>query len=565
MNAAHTSQPATEKAVLEIENLWVKIANKDATSYAISDISFSIHPGETVCLVGESGSGKSVTSLATMGLLPKSELYCSQGKILLDGEDVLNATPSRIRALRASKMAMIFQEPMTALNPVERVGPQVEEVLKAHGIGTPSQRKRQVLAMFESVHLPDPKKMYSAYPHQLSGGQRQRIVISMALILKPRLLIADEPTTALDVTTQKQILALIRELQEQQNTAVLFITHDFGVVAEFSDRIVVMNRGKMVETGTRDAILSNPTKDYTRMLVSSVPSLIPSPARAIAADPILHVVDLNKTYEEKQFLAPNRRVVAADHVSFTLNKGEIVGIVGESGSGKSSVARCIMRLIEPSSGLIQLGDSDLAKAKGKILRDLRQRLQIVFQDPYRSLNPRLRIRDALVEGMENFGISKAECEKRIATLLDWVGMDHTALERYPHQFSGGQRQRLCIARALALEPDVLVADEAVSALDVSVQSQVLKLLDEMRQRMGIAVLFITHDLRVAAQICDQILVMQRGVVVEAGRAADILVNPQHPYTQSLIEAAPGRHWDFQHFRPVNATPTPTHSSESPHV
>lgn len=565
MNAAHSSQASDDNAVLKIENLWVKIANKDENSYAISDISFSVHPGETVCLVGESGSGKSVTSLATMGLLAKSELYCSQGKIWLDGEDLLNATPSRIRALRASKMAMIFQEPMTALNPVERVGPQVEEVLKAHGIGNPSQRKQQVLEMFEAVHLPDPKKMYSAYPHQLSGGQRQRIVISMALILKPRLLIADEPTTALDVTTQKQILALIRELQEKQNTAVLFITHDFGVVAEFSDRIVVMNRGKMVETGTRDAILSNPTQDYTRMLVSSVPSLIPSEARAIAPDPILRVIDLNKTYEEKHFLAPNRSVVAADNVSFTLNRGEIVGIVGESGSGKSSVARCIMRLIEPSSGLIQLGDSDLAKAKGEALRDLRQRLQIVFQDPYRSLNPRLRIRDALLEGMENFGIPKAERDRRITMLLDWVGMDTSALERYPHQFSGGQRQRLCIARALALEPDVLVADEAVSALDVSVQSQVLKLLDDMRQRMGIAVLFITHDLRVAAQICDQILVMQRGVVVEAGRAEEILVNPQHSYTQSLIEAAPGRHWDFQNFRPVDTATSMNHQSESLNV
>ncbi|GGE75434.1 peptide/nickel transport system ATP-binding protein [Paenalcaligenes hominis] len=565
MNAAHSSQASDDNAVLKIENLWVKIANKDENSYAISDISFSVHPGETVCLVGESGSGKSVTSLATMGLLAKSELYCSQGKIWLDGEDLLNATPSRIRALRASKMAMIFQEPMTALNPVERVGPQVEEVLKAHGIGNPSQRKQQVLEMFEAVHLPDPKKMYSAYPHQLSGGQRQRIVISMALILKPRLLIADEPTTALDVTTQKQILALIRELQEKQNTAVLFITHDFGVVAEFSDRIVVMNRGKMVETGTRDAILSNPTQDYTRMLVSSVPSLIPSEARAIAPDPILRVIDLNKTYEEKHFLAPNRSVVAADNVSFTLNRGEIVGIVGESGSGKSSVARCIMRLIEPSSGLIQLGDSDLAKAKGEALRDLRQRLQIVFQDPYRSLNPRLRIHDALLEGMENFGIPKAERDRRIAMLLDWVGMDTSALERYPHQFSGGQRQRLCIARALALEPDVLVADEAVSALDVSVQSQVLKLLDDMRQRMGIAVLFITHDLRVAAQICDQILVMQRGVVVEAGRAEEILVNPQHSYTQSLIEAAPGRHWDFQNFRPVDTATSMNHQSESLNV
>lgn len=535
--------------MLQVEDLWVRIANSDG-GHAISGISLDIYPGETVCLVGESGSGKSVTSLATMGLLARNELYPSQGKILLEGENLLDATSGRIRALRASKMAMIFQEPMTALNPVERVGSQVEEVLKVHGVRSPGERKRQVLAMFNAVHLPDAEKIYRAYPHQLSGGQRQRIVISMALILKPRLLIADEPTTALDVTTQKQILALIRELQEKQNTAVLFITHDFGVVAEIADRIVVMNRGNMVESGKRDAILSEPVQDYTRMLVSSVPSLIPGKARGVPSNPILRVHNLNKTYEETSLFAPKRTVVAARDVSFTLSKGEIIGIVGESGSGKSSVARCIMRLIKPSSGRVELGDSDLALAKGDALRQLRQRIQIVFQDPYRSLNPRLRIREALLEGMQNYGIAREECERRIDMLLGWIGMDKAALSRYPHQFSGGQRQRLCIARALALEPDVLVADEAVSALDVSVQAQVLTLLDEMRDRIGIAVLFITHDLRVAAQICDQIIVMQKGVAVEAGPAEDILVRPKHAYTRTLIDAAPGRHWDFQNFRPV---------------
>ncbi|MGG4605954.1 ABC transporter ATP-binding protein [Paenalcaligenes sp. Me131] len=539
-----------DQPVLQVQDLWVRIANSKEGQHAISNISLEIHPGETVCLVGESGSGKSVTSLATMGLLPKAELQATQGRILLDGENLLEASPSRIRTLRASKMAMIFQEPMTALNPVERVGPQVEEVLKVHGVRNPSERKKQVLAMFESVHLPNPEKIYRAYPHQLSGGQRQRIVISMALILKPRLLIADEPTTALDVTTQKQILALIRELQEQQNTAVLFITHDFGVVAEIADRIVVMNRGAMVETGTRDAILRAPTQDYTRLLVSSVPSLIPPAPRDITPAPMLQVEELNKTYEERVLFSASRKVVAANNVSFTLNKGEIIGIVGESGSGKSSVARCIMRLIKPSSGRVSLGDADLATAKGEELRQLRQRIQIVFQDPYRSLNPRLHIHDALLEGMQNYGLSANECEKRIDTLLAWIGMDRSVLSRYPHQFSGGQRQRLCIARALVLEPDILVADEAVSALDVSVQAQVLKLLDEMRQRIGISVLFITHDLRVAAQICDQIIVMQRGTVVEAGPTEQVLVNPQHEYTRSLIEAAPGRYWDFQHFRPL---------------
>lgn len=546
------STTQSDQPVLQVQDLWVRIANSKEEQHAISSISLDIHPGETVCLVGESGSGKSVTSLATMGLLPKAELQATQGRILLDGENLLDASSSRIRTLRASKMAMIFQEPMTALNPVERVGPQVEEVLKVHGVRNPSERKKQVLAMFEAVHLPNPDKIYRAYPHQLSGGQRQRIVISMALILKPRLLIADEPTTALDVTTQKQILALIRELQEQQNTAVLFITHDFGVVAEIADRIVVMNRGAMVETGTRDSILRAPTQDYTRLLVSSVPSLVPPAPRDITPAPILQVSELNKTYEERVLFSASRKVVAANNISFTLNKGEIIGIVGESGSGKSSVARCIMRLIKPSSGQVALGDADLATASGEELRQLRQRIQIVFQDPYRSLNPRLRIHDALLEGMQNYGLSASECEKRIDTLLEWIGMDRSVLSRYPHQFSGGQRQRLCIARALVLEPDILVADEAVSALDVSVQAQVLKLLDELRERIGIAVLFITHDLRVAAQICDQIIVMQHGTVVEAGPTEQVLVNPQHDYTRSLIDAAPGRHWDFQHFRPLEA-------------
>ncbi|MGO3889991.1 MAG: ABC transporter ATP-binding protein [Paenalcaligenes sp.] len=546
------STTQSDQPVLQVQDLWVRIANSKEEQHAISSISLDIHPGETVCLVGESGSGKSVTSLATMGLLPKAELQATQGRILLDGENLLDASSSRIRTLRASKMAMIFQEPMTALNPVERVGPQVEEVLKVHGVRNPSERKKQVLAMFEAVHLPNPDKIYRAYPHQLSGGQRQRIVISMALILKPRLLIADEPTTALDVTTQKQILALIRELQEQQNTAVLFITHDFGVVAEIADRIVVMNRGAMVETGTRNSILRAPTQDYTRLLVSSVPSLVPPAPRDITPAPILQVSELNKTYEERVLFSASRKVVAANNISFTLNKGEIIGIVGESGSGKSSVARCIMRLIKPSSGQVALGDADLATASGEELRQLRQRIQIVFQDPYRSLNPRLRIHDALLEGMQNYGLSASECEKRIDTLLEWIGMDRSVLSRYPHQFSGGQRQRLCIARALVLEPDILVADEAVSALDVSVQAQVLKLLDELRERIGIAVLFITHDLRVAAQICDQIIVMQHGTVVEAGPTEQVLVNPQHDYTRSLIDAAPGRHWDFQHFRPLEA-------------
>lgn len=547
----------TSTPTLAVQNLTVEIINSHPQANAVTDINFEVHPGETVCLVGESGSGKSVTSLATMGLLPQRELRASAGRILLENENVLTASPNKLRTLRASKMAMIFQEPMTALNPVERIGTQVEEVLRIHRIGNAHERKKRVLEMFNSVHLPEPERIYKAYPHELSGGQRQRVVISMALILKPALLIADEPTTALDVTTQKQILSLIRELQEQQNTAVLFITHDFGVVAEIADRIVVLNRGEMVEEGTRQQILSEPKQQYTRMLVSSVPSLTPRPARDVPRNQLLKVDKLNKIYRQRGFLSPKRDVVAAHDISFSLNEGEVIGIVGESGSGKSSVARCIMRLIDPTSGAINLKDSNLANASGTALRQLRQHIQIVFQDPYRSLNPRLKIGEALREGMKNFNLASDEAERRIETLLDWVGLEPSVLDRYPHQFSGGQRQRICIARALALEPKVLVADEAVSALDVSVQAQVLKLLDEMRQQTGIAILFITHDLRVAAQICDQILVMQKGQVVESGSAEEILTKPQHPYTQTLISAAPGRFWDFQNFRPLDTPPSPT--------
>src|SRR5690625_3803630 len=343
------THPSSQQPTLAVQNLSVEIINAHPQADAITDISFEVHPGETVCLVGESGSGKSVTSLATMGLLPPRELRARDGRILLEGTNVLSASATQLRAMRATKMAMIFQEPMTALNPVERIGPQVEEVLRIHRVGNPAERKKQVLDMFESVYLPEPEDIYSAYPHELSGGQRQRVVISMALILKPSLLIADEPTTALDVTTQKQILALIRELQEQQNTAVLFITHDFGVVAEIADRIVVMNRGRMVESGPRTDILSQPKQDYTRMLVSSVPSLIPKVARTLAEETLLEVQELNKTYVKGGFLSRKRETLAASDISFSLQRGEVLGIVGESGSGKSSVARCIMRLIKPTS------------------------------------------------------------------------------------------------------------------------------------------------------------------------------------------------------------------------
>jgi peptide/nickel transport system ATP-binding protein len=452
---------------------------------------------------------------------------------------------------------MVFQEPMTALNPVHTVGKQVDEVLRLHRKNmSAAERRAKVLDMFRSVHLPDVERIFDAYPHQLSGGQRQRIVIAMALILEPKLLIADEPTTALDVTTQKQILALIKELQVKHQTAVLFITHDFGVVAEIADRIVVMNRGDLIESGTRNEILAEPKQSYTRRLVSSVPSLVPTRRDAPDGQLVLHVKGLGRTYAGKHSLFSRKaaqNVIAATDVNLTLRKGEILGIVGESGSGKSTVARCIVRLIEPTAGHMMMGGEDLSTLSGSALRPVRRRIQIVFQDPYRSLNPRRTVGESIIEGLLNFGMPREQALKRAGETLTVVGLSPDAMQRYPHQFSGGQRQRICIARALVMDPEILVADEAVSALDVSVQAQVLELLEQVRQRTGVGVLFITHDLRVAAQICDTIMVMQRGKVVETGSAETVLTEPRHEYTRALIDAAPGRDWDFRNFRPVAAT------------
>ncbi|QCS63846.1 ABC transporter ATP-binding protein [Achromobacter denitrificans] len=555
-DALHPHSPAgdTSSAILAIRNLSVEVAG--AGNRVVRNLSLDVHAGETVCVVGESGSGKSVTSLAVMGLLPPGVLSVNAGSIRVEGEDVVTATQRRLREMRATRMAMVFQEPMTALNPVHTVGKQVDEVLRLHRKKmSAAQRREKVLEMFRSVHLPDVERIFDSYPHQLSGGQRQRIVIAMALILEPKLLIADEPTTALDVTTQKQILALIKELQVKHQTAVLFITHDFGVVAEISDRIVVMNRGDLVESGSRHEILAEPKQSYTRRLVSSVPSLVPSRREAPDGMPVLHVKGLGRTYGGKRSVLSRKaahNIVAASDVNLTLRKGEILGIVGESGSGKSTVARCIVRLIEPTAGHMMMGGEDLSTLSGSALRPVRRRIQIVFQDPYRSLNPRRTVGESIIEGLLNFGVPRDQALKRAGETLTVVGLSPDAMRRYPHQFSGGQRQRICIARALVMDPEILVADEAVSALDVSVQAQVLELLEQVRQRTGVGVLFITHDLRVAAQICDTIMVMQRGKVVETGSAETVLTEPRHEYTRALIDAAPGRDWDFRNFRPISA-------------
>jgi peptide/nickel transport system ATP-binding protein len=551
--------PAEGGAVLEIADLVVEHRG-NRPDRIIDSISLRAQAGQTLCIVGESGSGKSVTSLAVMGLLPKRALAASGGQIRLAGEEIRSASERRLRHLRATTMAMIFQEPMTALNPVMTVGRQIDEVLKTHTALNAAARRTRILAMMDQVRLPDIGRVYASYPHQLSGGQRQRIMIAMALVLEPKLLIADEPTTALDVTTQRQILTLIRDLQKEHGTAVLFITHDMGVVAEIADQVAVMRRGRIVETGPLRQILGAPEQEYTRKLLSSVPSLVPRAARASTSAPVvLDTTELTKTYRERSMLGVVREVAAAENVTLTLRKGCTLGIVGESGSGKSTVARCIVRLIEPTSGGIRLAGREISNLSRRLLQPHRKHIQMVFQDPYRSLNPRLTVGDTITEGPINFGTPRADALAKARDLLKLVDLPPDAISRYPHQFSGGQRQRIAIARALAMEPVVLVADEAVSALDVSVQAQVLELLDEIRVRLGIALLFITHDLRVAAQICDDVMVMQNGRIVEQGPAGEILTRPQQPYTQQLLEAAPGRGWDFANFRPMivpTASPPP---------
>ena len=524
--------------VLAIQNLNIALPAGADRPHAIENISLSIEAGKTLCVVGESGSGKSVMATAVMGLLAK-ELKVAQGSITLNDENLLQASPKRLRDLRGRSMGMVFQEPMTALNPVMRCGDQIEELLKTHTDWSADKRQQEVLAILERVKLPEPARMMRSFPHQLSGGQRQRIVIAMACILKPALLICDEPTTALDVTTQKEILRLIDELQREQGCAVLFITHDMGVVAEIADDVLVMNQGLAVELGAAAQVLKNPQKPYTQMLLAAVPSMQPPPARPEpTGEPLLKAERVGKTYVSRDWLGRARNTEALQDAALQLRAGETIGIVGESGSGKSTLARCIMRLIDPTVGDIFWGAENISALKEGELRPLRSHIQVVFQDPNRSLNPRRKIIDSLIEGAMNFGASHADTMPAAAQILQKVKLPQEALQRYPSQFSGGQRQRLAIARALMCKPQVLVADEAVSALDVSVQAQILQLLREVQAELGLGLLFITHDLRVAAQLCDRVIVMHQGRIVEQGKTAQLYANPQQDYTKRLFDAAP---------------------------
>ena len=525
-------------SVLRIEDLSIALPAGGEREYAVDGLSLNIESGQTLCVVGESGSGKSVMAMAIMGLLAHG-LNVRRGSIELHSEQLLQVSAQRWRQLRGVAMGMVFQEPMTALNPVMSCGAQLDELLRFHTELDAEQRRAEVLSMLERVKLPHAPEVARRFPHQLSGGQRQRIVIAMAMMLKPALLICDEPTTALDVTTQKEILALIQELQREQGSAVLFITHDMGVVAEIADRVLVMHQGRCVEAGAKHQVLKTPQAPYTQALLAAVPGMQPPAPRAASTKAVvLSAQSLGKTYTSRDWMGRTSSHEALTQASLALRAGETVGVVGESGSGKSTLARCLMRLIEPTAGEIFWADQPVAHLTESELRLLRDRVQVVFQDPNRSLNPRRTVGQSLMEGAMNFGLTREQAWKRATEMLERVQLPANAMQRYPNQFSGGQRQRIALARALACQPKVLVADEAVSALDVSVQAQILRLLRDIQAQLGLGLLFITHDLRVAAQLCDRVIVMHQGQIVEHEETARLYAQPKHPYTQKLFASAP---------------------------
>lgn len=534
MDEAKSAEP-----ILRVDSLSIVLPSSGDRTYAVEEASLTVAAGEIVCIVGESGSGKSVTAFAVLGLLSPA-LRIASGRVLFRGHDLLgSAAEENLRGVRGREVSIIFQEPMTALNPMMSVGQQVAEVLVIHepSLGA-RERKRRVVAMLDAVGLPDPARFYSRFAHQISGGQRQRVMIAMALILNPALLIADEPTTALDVTTQAQILELIKRLCAERGTGVLFITHDIGVVRDIADRVVVMRHGRVLETGSTQQVLDSPQTDYSRLLIASVPSLATD--REMVTLPnretMLSVQVLSKSFSTGYFR--KRTTDALQQVDLSIAAGEVLSIVGESGSGKSTLARCVAGLETPTSGTITVDGVVIATSHASMAKH-RQLVQMVFQDPNRSLNPRRRIVDSLIEGPVNFGTPKREAYRQAEKMVELVGLGPETLSRFPYQFSGGQRQRICIARALVMQPRLLIADEAVSALDVSVQKQILDLLETIRQRLGLTIMFITHDLRVATQISDRICVMRLGRIVEIGTPNKIFSKPEDPYTRQLMAAIPG--------------------------
>lgn len=532
-------QKSDHETILEIRNLSIALPKGGDRKYAVEDVSLTLKRGEITCIVGESGSGKSVMTSAIMNDV-SPRLTIERGEVLFDGRDVLGFNAKELNEMRGARISMIYQEPMAALNPAMKIGKQVEEVFKLHRREiSKGQRYQETLALLEQMKLPTPKRIYDSYPHQVSGGQCQRVVIAMALACKPDVLIADEPTTALDVTTQAEILSLINDLKHVYDNATIFITHDFGVVADIADQVAVMCWGKVIEQGTTKEVLLSPKEDYTKLLVDAMPLLetTRAPDDARNDTPIVEVKALHKTYGNGE-----NQVHALNNAHFALRSGETLGVVGESGSGKSTLAKTLIRLTEPTSGAVMINDSDFLALQHAPLQEARRQIQMIFQDPYGSLNPTQTVGDIITRGPILRGTSAKDAKAQAMELLGMVGLKPEAFYRTPRNFSGGQRQRIGVARALSMNPDVVIADESVSALDLSIQKQVLRLMNDLQREYKMAIIFITHDLRVAAQISDYITVMEKGVMVEFGTAEDVFANPKHPYTRKLLDAAPGRDW-----------------------
>ena len=535
--------------ILKIKNLTIALPKNADRQFAVEDANLDVFKGEILFIVGESGSGKSVMTSAILNDIPKG-LSVTSGSVIFNEKDILRLSQKELNKLRGANISMIYQEPMAALNPSIRVGKQVDEVYALHRPEINAEdRKSETLKLFEQMKLPNPERIYSSYAHQVSGGQCQRIVIAMALACNPDILIADEPTTALDVTTQAEILRLISDLKEVYKNTIIFITHDFGVVADIADRVVVMCQGKIIEKGLKKEILMKPKEPYTKLLVDAMPLLetTRSPDQKRTDPPSVEVKSLHKIYRTR-----SNQVHAVNDASFVLRNGETLGVVGESGSGKSTLAKTLIRLEEPTSGSVKIRDENFLSLSGKDLISSRKKIQMIFQDPFGSLNPSQTVGFMLTRGLELQGVKPDEARKKAFELLQQVGLGEQAFRRKPQNFSGGQRQRIGIARALSMGPDVVLADECVSALDLSVQKQVLLLLNKLQKTYNMAIIFITHDLRVAAQVSDYIAVMEKGIIVEFGTAYNVFNKPKHNYTKMLLEAAPGKDWHPPRLDPEEA-------------
>ncbi len=521
--------------MLHVEHLSVSFVTRMGTTMAVDDISFTVQPGKLTAIIGESGSGKSVACYSLLGLIPQPPGRIDGGRVVFRNQDLLQLTTTELRKIRGRDIAMVFQDPMTCLNPYMTVGAQLMEPLLYHQKVPRAQARQRALELLEEVGIREPATTIDNYPHQFSGGMRQRVMIAMALINEPKLLIADEPTTALDVTIQAQILQLLAALQKQRNIGVLLISHDLAVVADIADQIVVLQAGRIVETGNRDAIFRNAQHPYTRKLLQAIPK--GAKAQELpASEPLVEVRNLCTWFQQGKSV-----VKAVDEVSFDIRRGEVLGLVGESGSGKSTIGRSILRLARITSGQVRFDGMDVTALAGRELKNLRRNMQIIFQDPFASLNPRMTVYDTLAEPLLLHGIeSRSTVAERVLRLMDDVGLARAYVRKYPHEFSGGQRQRIAIGRALATRPEFVVADEPVSALDVTIQAQILDLMRELGREYGLTMLFISHDLAVVRQLADRIIVLRAGKLVEQARTRDLFEQPQHGYTRQLLQSIPGR-------------------------